>query len=116
MSAWVNRAKMSTPTTGAGTITLGVAASGYQSFAAAGVIDGDVLRYVIEDGSAWEIGVGSYAASGTTLTRSPSQSSAAGAAISLSGTAAVYVTGTAEDVSPASFGVQIALGRSAFLP
>ena len=66
----------------------------------------------LADRGQWQINP----ASGTTLTRSPSQSSAAGAAISLSGTAAVYVTGTAEDVSPASFGVQIALGRSAFLP
>ena len=93
----VNRAKMSTATTGTGTITLGTAESGYQSFSAAGVVDGDVVRYVIEDGVNWEIGSGTYAASGTTLTRTVSESSNADAAINLSGTAVVFVTAVAAD-------------------
>jgi hypothetical protein len=97
MTKLVNRAKMTTATTGTGTITLGSAESGYQSFAAAGVVDGDVVRYVIEDGTDWEIGTGTYTSSGTTLTRVVSESSSAGAAINLTGSAVVYVSAVAAD-------------------
>ena len=93
----VNRAKVTTATTGAGTLTLGPAVDGFQSFAAAGVTNGDTVRYVIEDGDAWEIGVGTFNAAAQTLTRSPSQSSSGGSTVSLGGSAVVYVTATAED-------------------
>jgi hypothetical protein len=97
MPKLVNRAKVSTATTGTGTITLGAAADGFQTFAAAGVADGDTVRYVIEDGTAWEIGTGVYTATGTTLSRTPSESSNAGAAINLSGDAVIYVSALAAD-------------------
>ena len=97
MVTLVNRAKVSTSTTGTGTITLGAAESGYQTFAAAGVVNGDIVRYVIEDGTNWEIGTGTYTAAGTTLSRTVSESSNADNPINLSGSAIVYVGATASD-------------------
>ena len=98
MVTLVNRAKVSTSTTGTGTITLGAAADGYQTFAAAGVTDGQSVRYVIEDGSNWEIGTGTYTASGTTLSRTVIESSNSDAAINLSGQALVFITAAAADI------------------
>jgi hypothetical protein len=98
MAILVNRAKMTTTTVGTGTITLGSATTGYQSFADAGVADGQVVRYVIEDGTDWEVGTGTYTASGTTLTRTVNESSNGDNAISLSGNAVVFVSAAAADV------------------
>ena len=93
----VNRAKVTTPTIGTGTLTLGPAVDGFQSFAAAGVVEGDTLRYVIEDGDDWEIGTGRYSAAGRSLTRAPSESSLGGSAIAVTGSATVFITATAAD-------------------
>lgn len=101
MAKLVNRARMTTSTTGTGAIALGSAMSGFQSFAAAGVVDGDTVRYVIEDGSSWEIGLGTYSSAGPTLARSLIASSS-GSLISLSGSAQVYITATAEDLTTIS--------------
>lgn len=97
MPRLANRAKMTTATIGTGTITLGSASSGYQTFASAQVPDGARVRYCIEDGTAWELGIGTYTTSGTTLTRAFSESST-GSLISLSGSATVFVTAIDEDL------------------
>lgn len=92
-----NLARMTTATTGTGTITLGSATTGFISFATAGVSDGESITYAIEDGNNREIGRGTYTASGTTLTRSVLKSTNAGSAINLSGSAQVFITDAAED-------------------
>lgn len=96
MGRLANRAKMTT-TGGTGTLTLGSAVSGFQTFADAGIADGQVVRYAIEDGSAWEVGTGTYTASGTTLSRTVIESSNADAAINASASAVVFITALAKD-------------------
>ncbi len=99
-NTYVDRAMMTTATTGTGTITLGSAVPGYQSFATAGLTTGQTVRYCIQDVSnTWEIGIGTYTTSGTTLTRGATESSNSGSAISLSGSATVFITIGAADLS-----------------
>ena len=93
-----NRAKMSTSTTGTGTITLGSALSGYQTFAQAGITNGQTVRYAIEDGTNFEIGSGVFTSSGTTLTRNVTESSNSDNAINLSGSGEVFITASAADI------------------
>jgi len=64
-----DRVKETTTVTGTGTATLLGAASGYQSFAVIG--NGNTTYYCIAEqtGSGWEVGIGTYTASGTTLSR-----------------------------------------------
>jgi hypothetical protein len=57
-------------TPGTGTVTLGSAFSNaYLTLNEAGVANGDVVSYFIEDASDFEIGIGTYTSAGTTLSR-----------------------------------------------
>jgi len=64
-----DRVKETSTTAGTGTLTLAGAVTGFQSFAAVG--DGNSTYYAIADNAtgAWEVGIGTYTASGTTLSR-----------------------------------------------
>lgn len=64
-----DRVKETTAVTGTGTATLLGAATGYQSFSAIG--NGNDTYYVIagQGTNEWEVGIGTYTSSGTTLSR-----------------------------------------------
>ena len=90
-----DRVKETTTTTGTGTITLAGAVSGFQAFSEIG--DGNTTYYTIVSGTDWEVGIGTYTLSGTTLSRDTIlESSNTGSAISLTGTSIVFCTYAAE--------------------
>jgi hypothetical protein len=64
-----DRVKETSTTAGTGTITLAGAVAGFQSFLAVG--NGNSTYYAIVDPAtgAWEVGIGTYTSSGTTLSR-----------------------------------------------
>lgn len=62
-----DRVKETTTTTGTGTYTLAGAEVGFQSFSTIG--NGNTTYYTVTDGGDWEVGIGTYTASGTTLAR-----------------------------------------------
>lgn len=62
-----DRVKETTTTTGTGTLTLAGAVDGFQAFSVIG--DGNTTFYTITDGTDWEVGIGTYTLSGTTLSR-----------------------------------------------
>jgi len=97
MAKLYNLARMTTATTGTGTITLGSAVAGFLSFAGAGILDGETITYAIKDGSNSEIGRGVFTSSGTTLTRNVLRSTNSNNPIYLSGSAQIFISAAAED-------------------
>lgn len=79
-----DRVKETTSTTGTGTWTLGGAVSGFVAFSAIpGSADGDLVPYRAEQGTDWEVGIGTLGSSKTTLARTVIlASSNAGSAVS----------------------------------
>ena len=62
-----DRVKESSTTIGTGAYTMAGAEAGFQTFSAIG--DGNTTYYAATDGTYWEVGIGTYTASGTTLAR-----------------------------------------------
>lgn len=89
-----DRVKETSTTTGTGTITLAGSSIGFQSFSVIG--DGNTTYYAISNRgtSEWEVGVGTYTLSGTTLSRDTVlQSSNNGNKVDFSsGTKDIFVT------------------------
>lgn len=89
-----DRVKDTTTTTGTGTVTLsGTAPAGFQNFSVIG--NGNTTYYTIAGGSEWEVGIGTYTSSGTTLSRDTVLSSSAGGTTKVTfsaGTKDVFVT------------------------
>jgi len=90
-----DRVKETTATTGTGTVTLAGASAGFQSFSVIG--DANTTYYTLVSGSEWEVGIGTYTSSGTTLSRDTVlESSDNGSKITLAGTSDVFCTYPAE--------------------
>jgi len=99
-----DRVKETTTTTGTGTVTLAGAVTGFQSFSAVGNANTTYYCIAGQGTSEWEVGIGTYTSSGTTLSRDTVlASSNAGSAVNFSaGTKDVFVT------YPAGKGVTVA--------
>lgn len=94
-----DRVKETTTTTGTGTYTLAGAEVGFQSFSAIG--DGNTTYYSCTDFTDWEVGIGTYNATGTTLARTTilSSSNSDNAVDWGSGTKYIFVTQPASKAS-----------------
>jgi hypothetical protein len=93
-----DRVKETSTTAGTGALTLAGAVAGYQAFSVIG--NGNTTYYTIVDPTAntWEVGIGTYTASGTSLSRDTIlESSSGGSAVSFASNAKdVFVTYPAE--------------------
>lgn len=100
MAKLFNLARMTTATTGTGTLTLGVAAPGYLSFVNAGIQTGDIASYVIVEGVNRESGRGTFTSPDQFARTTVLNSTAGGTTkINLSGAAEVMITALKEDIA-----------------
>lgn len=89
---YADRVQETFSTTGTGPVSLAGAVAGYQAFSAV-MANAGTCYYGMTDGTNWEVGLGTYATSGNTLTRTTvTASSNAGAAVNWSaGTKSVFL-------------------------
>ena len=95
-----DRVKETTTTAGTGMVTLLGASTGFRSFAVIGNANTTYYTIAGQTGNQWEVGVGTYGASGTTLSRTTVLANSAGTQPSAldfaAGTKDVFVTYPAE--------------------
>jgi hypothetical protein len=111
-----DRVRDTTATTGTGTVTLsGTAPTGYQNFSVIG--NGNTTYYTINSDTQWEVGVGTYTSSGTTLARNTVLASSNGGALVdfAAGTKDVFVTYPSEKAVTEDYGNALAATTAANL-
>lgn len=90
-----DRVRETTTTAGAGTVTLAGAVLGFQTFAVIGNANSTYYTIAGQGTSEWEVGIGTYTTSGTTLSRDTVLSNSAGTTAKIvfsAGTKDVFVT------------------------
>jgi hypothetical protein len=97
VARYANRIKQAITSSGSTDLVLGSAASGYRTFALAGINSGDVVRYIAEEGSNWEIGWGIYSNS-PMLTRNVLESNSGTIPVNLTGAGYVSMAPVAQDL------------------
>ena len=109
-----DRVKETTTTTGNGTVTLLGAVSGFEAFSVIGNTNTTYYAIVHQSEDEWEVGIGTYTASGTTLARTTvlSSTNSDAAVVFSAGTKDVFVTYPADkavyvSASPAFVNVSI---------
>lgn len=87
-----DRVQQTSTTTSTGTYTLNGSVTGYQDFSVIG--NGNTTYYAATNGTDWEVGIGTYTASGTTLSRDTilASSNSNNAVNWAAGTKSVFVT------------------------
>jgi hypothetical protein len=111
-----DRVRDTTATTGTGTVTLsGTAPTGYQNFSVIG--NGNTTYYTINGDSQWEVGIGTYTSSGTTLSRNTVLASSSGGSLVdfAAGTKDVFVTYPSEKAVTEDYGNALAATTAANL-
>ena len=107
---FLDRAKETTTTTGSGTISLGGAVAGFVGVS--GIGNGNSTYYTLQEGNNFEIGIGTYATAGNTLSRDEvfSSSNSDDSKIALAGSTTVFITYPADKAVVKTSGNYVGIG------
>lgn len=103
-------------TPGTGSITFGGAVSKYQTWANGFPDRPTAVGYAIEDGTAWEVGLGTLNSTGTQMTRDRLRSSSTGSFLNLTSAAVVFCTPSSEMIDNSNIGQVVAQARGLAMP